>query len=420
MAVSRRDLALLPPPPRTHPDLRVLDGGRPRADEVHRPSLVRFSRRLDSLDILRGAAVGAMVLVNNPATGQPYLFNQMTHVLWNGWHLADVVFPTFLFAVGASLAFSTAKRAVSTSRWAPYLRILRRGVVLFALGLVVNGFSLLATHTADPLGHLRIMGVLQRIAIVYVLAALAVMHLRIRTQVVASAAVLLGYWALIALVPVPGVGHPSMTPLANIPGWLDRTVFGADHMYGAGKLGYDPEGLLGCLPAAVGVLAGYWAARFVRLRRGRMMTTLGLLTAGLVCIGGGQLWSTILPVNKRMWTPSYVVLMTGLCLVALAVLHFLFDCRGAVARGIGKPLALLGANALVAYVGSELTGAALQDWHHAADAVSSAPIAFWMWFRWLMPTFGGTLGALMYGVLILAAWWAVAGFLSSRRIFIRA
>src|SRR5581483_11241191 len=154
MAVSQDTLAprpaRAPDPTPASPRLRVLYGGRDleAGEPERRPAPARRSRRLDSLDILRGAAVGAMVLVNNPATGQPYLFNQMTHVPWNGWHVADVVFPTFLFAVGASLAFSTAKRAAA-GRWAPYLRILRRGVVLFALGLVVNGFSLFATHVPD-------------------------------------------------------------------------------------------------------------------------------------------------------------------------------------------------------------------------------------------------------------------------------
>jgi len=253
-----------------------------------------------------------------------------------------------------------------------------------------------------------------------VLVALAVMHLRIRTQVIIAVAVLVGYWAVLARVPVPGVGHPSMTPAASIPGWIDRTVFGASHIYGGGKLGYDPEGLLGCLPAAVGVMAGFWAATFVRLRRGRTFTTLSLAAGGIGCTAAGELWSSVLPINKRMWTPSYVVLMTGLCLLALSVLHFLFDCRGRLAQGMGKPLSFLGANALVAYVGSELTGAALQDWHHAANGVAGAPLAFWVWFRWLMPAFGGTLGALMYGALILAGWWAVAALLSQRRIFIRA
>ena len=404
------------------PNLRVVPDRAERIapERVERLIRVSFFRRLDSLDILRGAAVAAMVLVNNPATGQPYLFNQMTHVPWNGWHVADGVFPTFLFAVGASLALSSMKRAGEGSAGRTYWRILRRGVVLFGLGLVVNGFSLFATHVPDPLGHLRIMGVLQRIAIAYVLAALAVMHLRIRTQVVIGIGALLAYWAVLAWVPVPGLGHPAMTPSASVPGWIDRSLLGPAHMYGGGRLGYDPEGLLGCVPAAVGVLAGYWAARFVRLRRERLVTTLALTISGVGCVALSEIWSQVLPFNKRMWTPSYVLLMTGICLVGLAILHFVFDDRGPAFRGFGKPLAFLGANALVVYVGSELTGAALQDWHHAANGVASAPIAFWVWFRWLMPAFGGTLGALMYGVLILAAWWVVAAFLSQRRIFIRA
>jgi predicted acyltransferase len=264
------------------------------------------------------------------------------------------------------------------------------------------------------------MGVLQRIALAYLVAAAVVLVLRPRGQVVAAAVMLLGYWALLRWVPVPG--HPAglLTPAGNLPGWVDRTVLGSTHMYQSGTVGYDPEGLLGTIPAAAGVLIGYWAGRLLRSAAARSLTVLALAAAGVGAIALGRLWSHLLPINKRMWTPSFVVLMSGIAILALAVAHLAVDTPHPWAQRACLPLRVLGANALVVYAGSELTGSALGAMTHHVPGIRAAPFTYWVWWRWLEPAFGGRIGNVVWAATVLGAWWLVAAVMWRRRWFVRA
>jgi len=192
--------------------------------------------RLVSLDVMRGATVAAMVIVNNPAVGAPYVYRQMTHAPWDGWTFADTIFPAFLFMVGASLALG---------RRPALARMARRVVVLVGLGLVVNAAPLLLAQGfhASVLAKLRLPGVLQRIALAEALAVVVVTWVRPRWQPVAGAVLLLASWLLLTKVSVPGIGAGHLTPTGNLEGWVDRTVFGTAHLYRSGTVGYDPEGL---------------------------------------------------------------------------------------------------------------------------------------------------------------------------------
>lgn len=361
-----------------------------------------------------------MVLVNDPAMGPPYLFHQLTHSPWDGWTFADTIFPAFLFMVGVALPFSLARYLDGRSpKRAALVRIGRRVVILFALGLLVNGFPLLLGQGHSVLGHLRVPGVLQRIAIAYLVASVAVLYLRPRYQAVLAAVLLVGYWAALRWAPVPGHGAGVLTPHGNLAAWVDRSLFGPAHMYGSGAPGYDPEGLLGSVVAAAGVLAGHWAGLLMRARRPRSYTLSVLATATLAAVATGLLWSHSVPINKRMWTPSYVLFMTGLCLAALALCHLVFDRDNRAVGVVGLPLRVLGANAVVIYVGSELSAAALAHYHHAVRGITDAPIPFWVWLRYLTPHFGNTGGALVYAGVILLIWWVVLSVMYQRRWFLR-
>ncbi|HZU73208.1 MAG TPA: DUF5009 domain-containing protein [Acidimicrobiales bacterium] len=373
-----------------------------------------------SLDVLRGATIAAMVLVNDPAMGPPYLYHQLTHSPWNGWTFADTIFPTFLFMVGASMAPAMARYVEGRApRRAALTRIIRRAGLLFLLGLLVNGFPLLLDGGHGLAAHLRVPGVLQRIAIAYLLASLAVLYLRPRYQALLAGALLGGYWAALSWVSVPGYGAGVLSPQGNLAAWVDRAVFGSAHMYGGGVPGYDPEGLLGSVVAVAGVLAGYWAGRLLRSGRSRLVTTGLMVACATACVGAADLWASVLPVNKRMWTPSYVLLMTGLALGALALAHLLFDQDHLVARITSLPLRVLGTNALLVYIGSELTAAALGHYHHALGDIANAPIPFFVWAHYLVPRFGPVAGALVYACAILGAWWLVLGGLFRRGLFLR-
>lgn len=376
-----------------------------------------------------------MVFVNDPPIGAPFSYRQLVHSPWDGVTFADVIFPVFLFVVGASMAFSLDRMKGPDGRpvAGAYRRMVRRCVLLFALGLVDNGLPLL--WSGGSLSDLRVMGVLQRIALTYLLAGLLVLNTRWRTQVVVGALTLVGYWALLRWVPVPGHGHPALTPAVNLPGWLDRSVFGAAHLYGQGRPGYDPEGLLSTLPATVSVLIGYWSARLLRARpwsrptapapaAGIVLESLFLGAAGLAILALGRLWELGVPLNKRMWTSSYVLVMAGWSVLALALLHLVLDRpRGRWVPALSLPLKVLGANAIVVYMGTELAGDALGTWHHLLYIGTvpdrSAQISLWLWGRYLVPTFGHLPSTLVYSAAILAAWWLVAAVMYRRRVFLR-
>jgi predicted acyltransferase len=319
----------------------------------------------------------------------------------------------FLLLLGVSMALSSRRQRP--------VRIVRRAAVLFALGLVVNAAPAVfgGASLATTLGHLRIMGVLQRIAIADLIASLVVLWLPVAGQLAVAVILLGGYWALLAWVPVPHHPAGTLTPAVNLPGWVDRSVLGVSHMYPAGRGGYDPEGLVGCLPAAGGVMIGYYVGRLLRAPASRVFRFSALAAAGVAMVGVGLVWSHVLPVNKRLWTSSYVLVMSGLATLALAAAHVVFDNRRVLARAAGWPFRVLGANALVAYVGSELTGAAFGAAHHRMPGIPHAPFTYWVWQRWLDPLLGAWRGNLAWAAGVAVVWWVVAAVLWNRRILLR-
>ena len=396
-------------------------GGAEEDAEAPTRPLSDARRRLVSLDVLRGATIAGMILVNNPGAGPPFIYPALMHAPWNGWTFADSIFPCFLFVSGASMALALTRYLDGERpRSAAYTRIARRVVLLFLLGLIVNAFP------RFDLAHLRIWGVLQRISVAYLLAALVVLNTRIRTQVGVAAALLLGYWALLSWARVPGVGAGILTPTGNFAGYVDRSTVGLAHMYHRGLFGYDPEGLLGVLPSVVSVLIGYWAGTWVRMwgagrtSRARQLGTTGLLAAGTLCLALGRVWQVDFPLNKRLWTSSYVLFMAGWCLLALALCRVAFDGgRPRPVRWLARPFEVLGANAIVVYVGSELTNGALSNTYHRLANGRVLAWSEWIWERELRPWAGALHGSALYAVAILALWWVIAAVLYRRHWFVR-
>src|SRR4051812_39231970 len=290
------------------------------------------TQRVRSVDVLRGLAVLGMILVNNQGSGA-HAFWGFAHADWNGWSPADLVFPTFLFVVGASMALSMTRKPM------PLAKAVRRAVLLFAIGLAMNALP------PTVLGEVRIMGVLQRIGLCFLLAYLVVRYLPPKRQWQVGGAVLLGYWLL--------VSHWPITPELSLPGLVDRFLLGATHVYKNG--GYDPEGLASTVTATVSVLAGYWTVRWLRSDSITADRLRRLAAAGAACMVAGELWSLAFPINKRLWTSSYVVVTAGAAILILALLAWLIDTgqAGRAAHG----LEIFGMNALVVFAGSEiLTG----------------------------------------------------------------
>jgi predicted acyltransferase len=324
------------------------------------------AQRLISLDVLRGITIAFMIMVNNNGGSGSWGF--MNHAQWNGLTPTDLVFPTFVFVVGASIAFAfDARLARGATRAALGWHTLRRAGILFLLGVVVNGFPFF------ELAHLRLYGVLQRIAVCYLVVALFYLwDRRVWTKVAALVVALVGYWILLRWTPVPGAGMPGrdfpfMDQSQNLVSWLDRQLL-PGHLYLPWNPPThdlrDPEGLLSDLPAVGTALLGLLAGLWMRARKGAQTTTLGLAAGSVACLATGYLWSVWFPLNKNLWTSSFVLVAAGWSLAVLTLCYWAVEQMGwGRERGRGWIWLWLvfGSNAIVAYMFSELLPGVLDN-----------------------------------------------------------
>lgn len=340
---------------------------------------------------------------------------------WNGFTFTDLVFPTFLFVVGISTVFSTDSRlARGDSKRSLFLHTIRRAVILFLLGLLVNSFPYFHLHT------LRIYGVLPRIAICYfVVATLYLISPKWRSKAVIAAGLLVGYWILMRYVPVPGYGVPGhdvplLDPDRNLAAVLDRHIFSASHLYEKTR---DPEGVLSTLPslatALIGVLTGCW----LRTQRPLAQKIRGIAIAGVSGVLLGCLWNISFPINKKLWTSSYVLFAAGLSLLFLALCVWLFDSDNeAEGKGAGSkrsgwftPLLVFGSNAITAYVFAELLAATVGTIHVRAGL----SVQRWLYQAIHSVVPNAPFASLLYSLGFVAFCWLPVYWLYRKRIFIK-
>ncbi|HEX5284198.1 MAG TPA: heparan-alpha-glucosaminide N-acetyltransferase domain-containing protein [Bryocella sp.] len=368
--------------------------------------------RLQALDALRGLTIALMILVNTSGDSR-HTFRLLSHSPWDGCTIADVVFPCFLFMVGISLVLSfSAKIRRGVARRAMVLQALRRALILFALGIAINGFPLFDLQT------LRIFGVLQRIAICFFLASLIYLWLRPRAIFWLTLAILLGYWILLRWVPVPGYGLPGVSvplldPHGNLPAWVDRHLLPASHLYRQGF--YDPEGLLGSIPSLASTLVGMLTGFLLQRPASGAAKAGRLLLAGAFCLLAGLLWNHWLPLNKRLWTSSFVVFNSGVSLLALSFFLWWLDVRKKVTR-LALPMVAFGTNALAAYAFSEFLASLLSTVKAPGSGLSLQ--------RWLFHPLAALIpepyiAALTYAILYVAVCFVPVLLLFRKRIFLK-
>jgi predicted acyltransferase len=322
-------------------------------------------QRLLSLDILRGITIAFMIMVNN--NGGRTAWAQMHHAEWNGLTATDLVFPTFLLVVGASIVFAyEARLAKGATRAQLAWHTAKRACILFLLGIVVNSFPYF------HLVHMRFYGVLQRIAICYLVVGLFYLwDKRVWTKVAALAVVLVGYWVLVQWVPVPGVGMPGrdvpfLDKGQNIVAWVDRQLM-PGHLYEDYTTHNlcDPEGLLSDIPAFGTTLLGLLTALWLRTQRTPRTKAIGMVIGAASCLALGYLWSICFPLNKKMWTSSFVLTAAGWSLVVFALAFWAVEIKGwgkskggskaeVLTRAAVWPWLVFGSNAIAAYMVSEL------------------------------------------------------------------
>jgi len=373
--------------------------------------------RLTSLDVFRGITIAGMILVNMAGVADD-IYPPLAHADWNGCTPADLVFPFFLFIIGVAMTFSLSKYTETNKPTsAVYWRILRRAAILFALGLLLNGFWNKGVWTFD-LGNIRIMGVLQRISITYLLASLAVLNLPRKGQWLLAAVLLIGYWLTMIYVPVPDYGAGVLTREGNFGAYIDRLIIPKAHLYpgdGFKNLG-DPEGLFSTIPAIVSVLTGYFTGKWIRSQPVQSRMSVGLVLFGIGCIIIGWVWGWTFPMNKKLWTSSYVVFTSGWALLLLAACYELIEVR--LIRRWSKPFEIMGLNAIALFVASVLLIKILVKTHIGSS--ENAPSTFNWIYHNIFASWAGVLnGSLLFALVTVLFWFAVGIFMYRQRWFIK-
>jgi predicted acyltransferase len=368
--------------------------------------------RLLSLDLLRGATIAGMILVNN-AGNEEAAYWPLQHARWNGWTPTDLVFPFFLFMVGVSMAFSLAsRRNRDASRGELIKHILWRGLILFAIGVGLNGFPYHA------LASWRIYGVLQRIAICYVICALVALYTGKRSQWAIIFSCLVGYWLIMRYLPVPGFGVPThdmplLDPDRNIVAWLDRILF-PGRLY---EITRDPEGVISTIPAVATCLLGLMTGDWLRSERTQRAKAAGMLAMGVIGIIAGEIANIWFPINKKLWTSSFVLLTAGLALVCLALCYWLLDMKQW--RSWAKPFLVFGSNAIAAYVFAEIGAHLLFRMKvHLADGTTASWQSV-IYERLFAPLGSPANASLLYALVYVGICWMAMWVLYRKRIFLK-
>lgn len=410
--------------------LPVADIASPPARPAPKPAT---RERLLSLDVFRGLTIAGMLLVNNPGTWSA-IYSPLEHADWNGWTPTDLIFPFFLFIVGITTSLSLgSRRARGATERDIIHQIVKRGALIVVVGLLLSGlpyhefvlplpfgarFDSVTPHLG--LGHWRITGVLQRIGVAYLCTGLLTLRTSVKQQVAIIAALLFGYWFAMTLIPVPGQGEIGALLLstkdATLGAWVDRTVFGVNHLW-VGSHTWDPEGLMSTFPAIgtcmIGVLCGRWIAGV----RPLLERIVGLFGAGAIAMMAGLMWNWSFPINKNLWTSSYVLFTAGLGAVTLATCMWLIDVEGV--RWWTKPFVIFGLNPLAAFVGEGLFSRLIYTLVRVPSGTKMIPIETWAYEHafatWLAPRNASLAFAICYVLLFL---WLM-GELYRRRIVIK-
>ena len=439
-------------------------------------------QRLISLDVFRGMTIAGMVLVNNPGKWSA-IYGPLKHAEWHGITPTDYIFPFFLFIVGVAIPIALSKRVAAGITRDVYFKIISRSFLIFALGILMSaipffnfaettipypvkilavlGYSaalffylwdkpLVALITAVAtaavisvfwlsgyvvvpynISTMRIPGVLQRIAVCYLVVSIIYLHTTWKQQAIIGIALLLLYWLLMTVIPVPGCDAATIDDKAcNLAAWLDRTILTENHIWRAGKV-FDPEGILSTLPAIVttlsGVLTGTWLRRYESTVQGngaepakagtQNETALGLFFAGTVLLAVGWAWSLVFPLNKSLWTSSYTVYTSGLALLTLGFCYFVIDVKGY--KRWAKPFVIFGVNALALFVFSGIMARLLGMMRLAGPEGKEISLQQWIFTNIYLSIWSPLNASLAYAVSFILFWLFLMWLLYRRRIFIK-
>jgi len=384
------------------------------------------SGRLMSLDVFRGVTIASMMLVNNPGTWSA-IYPPLEHSAWHGWTFTDTIFPFFLWIVGVAIPLSTSRRlAAGQSRAELFRHALRRAAILFALGFFLNSLLFFIDGSIATLGFgawlheylttVRIPGVLQRIAICYLIAFAIFLRTNIRGQVIWTVALLAGYWLLMAFAPFPAEGDGQTRWISgglekgvNFSAYIDNLVLNGPtigmHVFKGGRT-WDPEGTISTLPAIASCLFGILAGHLLRTQKGDAEKTAWLAVGGAVLMWLGLLMDLVLPINKYLWTSSYSVFMAGLAMLCFGVCYWLVDVRGW--RKWANPLAIYGMNAIALFVLSGVIGRIMIAIKIPTGPESSVNLKTWLFEKLFTPVASPINASLLWAIIYVMLLYLVA------------
>lgn len=336
-----------------------------------------------------------MILVNNPGDWA-HIYAPLEHAPWNGWTPTDLIFPFFLFIVGVSITFALGGSGANGQGIIG--KIVKRSLTLFLLGVFLSFFPKFDMTTV------RIPGVLQRIALVYLTCSLLFLKTTPRQQLYILVSVLIGYWLLMTVVPVPGVGYPNLEPTTNLAAWVDRVIITPAHVYKATKV-WDPEGLLSTLPAVgtgiLGLLTGTW----LRSNRPATDKIAWLFAAGCLVTLAGLIWDGFFPINKSLWTSSFVLLAGGLAMLGLALSYWLIDVKG-YRKGV-LPFVAFGVNAITVFFLSGLIPRMMNLIKVKNGTGATVGLKEYLYQTFIAPPFTNPTNASLAGALTFVLIWFV-------------
>lgn len=368
--------------------------------------MVKGSSRILSLDIFRGITVAFMIIVNTPGSWK-YVYPILRHSEWHGCTPADLVFPFFLFIAGVSAWFSFRKYKHEL-KWASFFRIARRTLTIFVLGIFLNAFPFFNRDYST----LRIMGVLQRIALAYFLASLICLSVRTEYLWIVTAFLLIGYWALLGIFG----GHDPFSLENNIVLKIDRAILGVSHLYRGYGIPFDPEGLLSTLPSTGTVILGYYAGEITGKRTFSGKTTLKLASIGLALTGLGMLWNLVFPINKPLWTSSYVLYSGGIAFVVFAIIFHITEIWKMHKWGLF--FIVFGTNALFSYFIAGIWTRLLLT-VNVVSRTDKISLYSWFYEKICVSVAGNLNGSLIFALIQMILVWMLAMILYRKKIMIR-
>lgn len=393
--------------------------------------------RLMSLDVFRGVTIAAMMLVNNPGTWS-HIYPPLEHAAWHGWTFTDTIFPFFLWIVGVAIPLSTSRRLeAGQSRAELFRHALRRAAIIFALGFFLNSFTFFIDGSMAKLGfgewlhqyatNVRVPGVLQRIAICYLIATLVFLRTSLRGQAIWTGLFLAGYWLLMAFAPFPVAVHGGTHWISgvlekgdNFSAYVDNLVLNGPtigiHVFKAGKT-WDPEGTISTLPAIATCLFGILAGHLLRTKRSAAEKTAWLMVGGALLMWLGLLLDLALPINKALWTSSYSVFMAGLAMICFGVYYWLIDVQGW--RAWSKPFAIYGMNAITVFVLSGVIGRIMLNWKVATGPETSQHLQAWLFRKWFTPLASPINASLLWAIVYVLLLYLVAWGMYRKKWFVK-